>query len=81
MLYDLIQIRRGKEIVVMTDEFAKVRSRMKTLRNSHRKGINGEKVTYRIQETTTNEKFSRKPHDPRIGCDDATYPPKIRKKK
>lgn len=61
MLYDLIQVRRGKEIVMMTDTRTKVQDRMKTLRASHRKGVNGEKVQYSIRPSE-DEKFKRKPH-------------------
>lgn len=62
MLYDLVQTRRGKETVFMTDEFKKVNDRMKVLRASQRKGIRGDKVVYSVrpaQEQT--EKYKKPP--------------------
>jgi hypothetical protein len=61
MLYDLIQKRRGKESVVMTDVYTKVNSRMATLRKSQRKGVRGERVEYAVRPTTTNEKYKKPP--------------------
>ena len=69
MLYNLVQTRRGKETVVMTDQLPKVRDRMKTLRKSQRKGIKKDKVIYAIIPTeeffpfeTTPPKYRKKPH-------------------
>lgn len=63
MLYDLVQKRRGKETVVMTDELPKVNSRMKTLRQSQRRGVKGDKVEYSTRPAEEgNEKFYQKPH-------------------
>ncbi len=62
MLYNLIQIRRGKSKVVMTDSLTKVRSRMKTLRQSQRTGIKGERVKYETKPADeSTEKFKEKP--------------------
>ena len=76
-LYDLIQTRRGKESVMMTDTLPKVNDRMKTLRSSQRKGIKGEKVVYTIRPST-GEKFRRKAYSEawRAGGY-AIIPPKI----
>lgn len=46
----------------MTDSLPKVRDHMKKLRDSQRKGINGEKVDYKIVPADTTEKFKEKPH-------------------
>ena len=62
MLHNLIQTRRGKETIMMTDELPKVRQRMKTLKQSQRKGIKGDKVTYKIVPTDETDKFRRKPY-------------------
>lgn len=48
MLYDLIQKKRGKETIIMTDELSKVNDRVKTLRRSQRKGIKGQRIEYSI---------------------------------
>lgn len=69
MLYNLIQKRRGKETVVMTDQLSKVKDRKKTLSASQRKGIKGDKVEYFIQPTTEIAKFQKKPHDPHLSGD------------
>lgn len=58
MLYNLIETRRGKETVVMTDALPKVRDRMKTLRTSGRK-----KVVYRMEQTDETIKYRKPPHD------------------
>lgn len=64
MLYHLVQKRRGKEIIVMTGELSKVNDHMKKLRDSQRKGIKGQKVTYFIREAEEEaEKFKKKPYD------------------
>ena len=64
--FNLIQIRKGKETVYMTDELTKVRDRMKTLRQSQRTdafgaGLKGQKVEYIIRETEETIKFKKKP--------------------
>ena len=59
MLYDLIQTRRGKDTVMMTDTLPKVNDRMRTLRSSQRKGVKGDKVVYTVMPSTS-EKFRRK---------------------
>lgn len=64
MLYNLIQLRKGKEIVVMTDNLPKVNQRMKTLRSSQRRGIKKQKVEYKIQlADDTQEKYKQSPHN------------------
>lgn len=62
MLFELVQVKRGKEKVVFVDTLPKVNDRMKTLRASHMRGIRGEKVTYSIRESK-QEKFKQKPHN------------------
>jgi len=61
MLYDLITRRSGKETVEMTDTFANVQQRLKTLRKSLRKGIKGRRVEFSVQPVDTSEKFRKKP--------------------
>lgn len=61
MLYDLIQTRKGKETIMMTDTLPKVNDRMKTLRASQCRGVKGDKVVYTICKSD-NEKFRRKPY-------------------
>jgi hypothetical protein len=78
MLYNLVQKRRGKETVVMTDSLPKVNSRMKNLRSSQRKGIKGDRVAYSVEPTEENEKYKKKPHNYNIGGSDATYPPRVK---
>lgn len=63
MLHDLVQVRRGKETVMMTDELPKVNDRMKTLRACQRKGIKGQRVRYFIRESVEDTKFKKAPHD------------------
>lgn len=75
MLYNLIQKRRGKTTVVMTDELSKVNNRMKTLRTSQRNGIKGERVIYSVElAEDAAEKYKQKPHNPRIGGGDRQIP-------
>lgn len=62
MLYNLVQTRRGKDSILMTDELPKVRQRMKTLRQSQRKGIKGDKVVYTVVPTDETVKYRRKPY-------------------
>ena len=62
MLYDLVQRRRGKETVVMTDELSKVNDRMKTLRKCQRKGIKGNRVEYSVRPSQEAAKYKQKPH-------------------
>ena len=61
MLYDLIQTRKGKETVMMTDELSKVNKRMAALRKSQRTGIKNQKVEYRVQSSEQEAKFKKKP--------------------
>jgi hypothetical protein len=60
MLFNLIEKRRGEETIVMTDVFKKVRNRMEQLRKSHRKGIKGDKVSYRICQSSETVKYKKK---------------------
>lgn len=63
MLYNLIQKRKGKETVVMTDELPKVNDRLDTLRKSLRKGIKGQKVTFLVRPAVDGEEKNRlEPH-------------------
>lgn len=65
MLYDLIQVRKGVQEVVMTGNLAKVRDRMTTLRVSHRRGsgLKGkQRVQYLIRPSESAEKFRKAPH-------------------
>lgn len=77
MLYNLIQKRRGKETVVMTDELPKVRDRMKQLRGSQRKGVgrNQDRVEYRVEPATDDdEKYKKPPHDMYLGGQPRKHP-------
>ena len=56
MLHNLIKKYRGKETIVMTDEYKKVNDKKKQLLDSQRKGIKGQRVEYLIKETTETEK-------------------------
>ena len=80
MLYELIEIRKGKQNLVMRDSLSKVKNRLNTLRKSHGKGIKNQRVDYKIVpcDNNDNEKFWRKPHNPCIGGCDCITPPKIR---
>lgn len=60
-LYDLVQTRKGKETVVMTDSLPKVNARMKALRLSHKKGCGGDKVTYVVHPAEDNIKYHKPP--------------------
>lgn len=53
-LYDLIQVQKGKETVMMTDSLSKVSNRMRTLRTSHK----GKNIVYVIRPST-GEKYRR----------------------
>lgn len=64
MLYNLIQTRRGREKVFMTDTLPKINARMKALHSSQRKGVAGDKVTYSVKPTTETEKYRQKPQSP-----------------
>ena len=70
MMYDLIQTASGKSTVVMTDSRKNVNNRLKTLRASHRgkhTGMRGPtKVSFRIQESDSNVKFKKQPHNPKM---------------
>lgn len=59
MLYDLIQTKKGKDIVVMTDTLPKVNDRMRTLRDSQR----GKNVSFNIVPTENSTKFRKKLFD------------------
>jgi hypothetical protein len=63
MLYNLVQIRRGKRTVMMTDALTKVNDRLRTLRQGHRKGIKNQPVSYVVEKAATTEKFRKKPHN------------------
>lgn len=78
MLYNLIQTRRGKQSIVMTDSRPRVQNRVKTLRKSLRKGIKGDKVSFHIEPTEDTVKFQKAPHNPRIGGCDVTFPRKVK---
>lgn len=56
MLYELIEIKNGKETMVMRDNYQKVCSRKRVLVDSQRKT----KVSFDIRETESNEKYMRK---------------------
>ncbi len=81
MLYDLVQKRRGKETIVMTDELAKVRNRMVKLRGSQRKGIKGDAVSYSLRPSAeTTVKFKQAPHKLNLSGRGQAGPPRIRKR-
>jgi hypothetical protein len=58
MLYELIRKFRGKETIVMRDEFKKVKEAERTYKDSGK--INNQSVQYSIRVSTSNEKY-RKP--------------------
>lgn len=60
MLYDLVQKRRGKEIIYMTDTLAKCKSRMAILKDSQRKGAGGDRVEYTIRPSTKTKTYFKK---------------------
>lgn len=67
MLYNLIQVRRGKQTVVMAGDLPSVRDRMRQLRASQRNGIRGSAVAYRVEPAPEGaEKFKQPPHNPHI---------------
>lgn len=71
MLYNLIQMKNGKELVIMTDSMKKINNRIRILKVSHRKTSN---VCYKVELSDINEKFKKRPHDPKVGGGDATTP-------
>jgi len=73
MLYNLVKIHRGKEIVFMTDERKLVAARKKQLENSQRGGYSS-RIKYEIRPTDTNEKFKRKPENHCRGGGDRQTP-------
>jgi hypothetical protein len=61
MMHDLIEKKRGKETVVMSDELPKVRAQMKRLRDSQR----GLKVEYFTRPSGETAKYKKKPNNHR----------------
>jgi len=59
MLYNLIEKKRGKETVVMTDSLPKVNDRLKILRAS----LRTKKVSFRVEKTEETDKYKKKPHN------------------
>ena len=79
MLYNLIQLRRGKETVMMTDTLPKVNDRMRELRSSQRKGVKGDRVVYSVRSTDETNKFRRKSYSEAWRAGDyAIIPPVIK---
>lgn len=78
LLYDLIQTRRGKETIMMTDTLPKVNDRMKKLRSSQRKGIKGDKVVYTVCPSENPFPFRRKAYSEAWRAGDAITPPRIK---
>lgn len=72
MLYDLIQIKHGKEVIMMTDVLTKVQDRKKQLSQSQRKM----KVIYKIKPSTEVTVKYRKP--PVFGFDPSGDADKVR---
>lgn len=63
-LWNLIQYRRGKESVVMTDSLPRVQARRKQLLDSQRGGIRRQRVNYEVRPAPDDaEKFYQQPHD------------------
>lgn len=65
MLYNLIEIRRGKQTLVMTDTLPKINRRKKQLTVSHKGGMGmrgKSRVEYRVERSDA-EKFYKPPHD------------------
>jgi transposase-like protein len=64
VLYHLIKKHRGKEEVVMTDQFKLVNDRKRQLLSSQRKGVKGQRVEYIVLEAKEGEeKKPWVPHD------------------
>ena len=62
-LYNLIQKRRGKEVIMMTDSFTKVRQRKSELEKSQKGGVGRtlDRVSYSIKESVDEVKYKKKP--------------------
>lgn len=59
MLFNLIETKRGKDTVIMTDQLKVVNKRKATLIAS----LRGKNIQFKVVPADTNVKFSRKPHD------------------
>lgn len=84
MLYQLVKKYRGKETVVMTDEYKLVNDKKVQLLQSQRKGIRGQRVEYMIREAPPEaEKDPFVPHDMYLGGANRVHPrvPKAQRKK
>lgn len=60
-MYDLIQKKRGKETLLMTDTLPNVNKRMKALRASHRK--KGDEYSFFVRPSDSASKFKKPSHD------------------
>lgn len=77
-MYDLIEICRGKETLVMTDTLPNVNRRKKQLTVSHKggKGMRKSRVEYVVKKSV-GEKFYKTPHNITISGDCNPGPKRI----
>jgi hypothetical protein len=82
MLYNLVKKFRGKESVVMTDQFKLVNDKKAHLLQSQRKGIRGNRVEYFVRPADPEqEKEPFVPHDMYLGGANRVHPRVPKKKK
>jgi hypothetical protein len=61
-LFDLVRIYRGKEKVMATDSLPKINAKKKSLLDSQRNGIKGQRVEYVVRPSQSTEKLKKKPN-------------------
>ena len=81
MLYQVVQIKGGKETVKMVDTRPVCNRRIEELRKSYR-GNKGHAIRFELREADSKDKFEAKPAPGGYQSGDyATYPVVVRKKK
>lgn len=66
MLYNLVRIFKGKEMLMMTDTLPKVNGQLRKFKISQKGKINGgNRVAYKITESNVTEHYKRAPVDNR----------------
>jgi hypothetical protein len=82
-MWELIQTRRGKEMIVARGDMGLMRKVMKQLRDSHRGGIGQHKdrVVYAIRRADSGGKPFRQKPDTRHSNRGATGPARVPKRK
>lgn len=74
-MYQIIEIKNGKETIKMVDSLPKCNRRLKELRSSYR----GKKISFRLEPSESKDKFENKPAPSGYqGGDYATRPRKVR---